>query len=71
MAEQLALLVAEQLALLVAEQLALLTLDHKLLCLNPAVGRVHCMTVQCFIALSFTLSPLHHLDITEILLKEL
>ena len=39
-------------------------LDHKVLGLNPARGRIQLMTLWFFIAQSHLLSPLYHLHIT-------
>ena len=39
------------------------TLDHKVRGLTPNEGSFQLMTVWCFIALSLSLSPFHHLNI--------
>ena len=53
-----------------AEWLALPTLDHEVPNSNPAGSGNQLLTVRCFIAQSLSLSSLHLLDMTKIMLKE-
>ena len=48
----------------VSQFLALSTLDRNVPGSNPTDGRIHLMTVLCFIAQSLSLSPFLHLDMT-------
>ena len=52
----------------VAEQSVHLTKDHDVSGLNP--GQVQIMTVWGLVAYTLSVSPLHYLDMTEVILKE-
>ena len=52
-----------------AEQLVLPTSDHGVVGSNPAGGKIFPEPKRHFIAQSFSFSPFHHPDMTEILFK--